>query len=107
MQTLYEIILAATGTNGGSLGDKAKPIFEQFAEVAKIFFPVVFAAAAIAIISRLIFLSVKLSKIGDDAKLRKRAIIGIICCVIGLLLCIAFIASFATIFTAVTGQSAS
>ncbi len=104
MERFYEFILNA---NGGTLGDKTKPILEQFFEVAKIVFPVFFAVVAIGIIIRIIFLGMKLAKVGDDPEGRSKVIKGMIWWGVGLLICIAAIAATATVFSTITGQSAS
>ena len=84
--------------NGNPLAEKARPILNQFADIAKIAFPVIFAVAAILIIVRLIFLAVKLSKSGDDPELRSKTIKGLIWWGVGLLICIAACTSVEVVF---------
>lgn len=105
MEFLHEWVMHAAG--GGSLGDKTKPILEQFFEIAKIVFPVIFAVVAILIIIKLIFLGLQLTKTGDDPEQRAKVIKGMIWWGVGLLITLAAIAATATVFSVVSGQSAS
>lgn len=98
----YFILAAA---NGGSLGEATKPILDQFFEIAKIVFPVLFAVVAIGIIARLIILALKLTRCSDDPEQRSRVIKGMIWWGVGLLIAIAAIATTAVVFTSITGAA--
>lgn len=91
-------IITRNQEQGGSLQDSVTPILNKFYEIGGIVIPVIIGVVALLIIVKLILLGLKLAQTGDDPEERSRIIKGMIWWGIGLLICIAAVASIATVF---------
>lgn len=99
--------ISLLASNGAELSTKVEPILQQFWDVAKILFPIIFAVVAAGIIVKIIMLGFKLAKSSDDPEQRSKVIKGMIWWGVGLLITIAAIAASATIFSVISPGATS
>ncbi len=95
-----------TYAEGGSLKESVDPILKKFYEIGGIVIPIVIGVVAVLIVIKLILLGMKLAQSGDDPEQRSKIIKGMIWWGVGLLICIAAVATIATVFAIMKDNTA-